>query len=227
MTPKIIEYSSRVALAAGLADLLARRLADLVGTRGTARIAVPGGTTPAAMLTLLGQADLDWSHVTVTLTDERWVPSSSPRSNQRLLAETLFAGGAAAATFVPLYSGAAEPTGALAAVAEGVEQTALPLDIAVLGMGVDMHTASLFPGAVGLAAALAPDAPAVVAIKAAGAEEPRVTLTARVLKAAGERHIMIAGADKRAALARALAMEETSDAPIRAVLSGATVHYSL
>ncbi len=225
MTPKIIEYASRSALADGLSDLLTARLAMLIEARGEARIAVPGGTTPAAMLSRLGAADLEWSKVTVTLTDERWVPSSSPRSNQRLLADTLFAGAAAAATFVPLYSGAAQPTGALAAVAEGLEQTALPLDIAVLGMGADMHTASLFPGAVGLAEALAPDAPAVVTIKAAGAQEPRVTLTARVLNAAGERHIMIAGADKRAALTRALATQETRDAPIRAVLDGATVHW--
>lgn len=226
MSPKVVEYPSRDALAKSLAELLAERLRALITLNGQARIAVPGGTTPGTMLTHLGEAVLPWDCVTVTLTDERWVPTSSPRSNQRLLSETLFRGAAAAATFVPLYGGTAETFGSLDSVAQGVAQTTLPLDIAVLGMGADMHTASLFPGAVGLEAALAPDAPAVVVIKAAGAEEPRVTLSAQVLRNAGERHILIAGSDKRAALERALAVDDTREAPVRAVLDDATVHYA-
>ena len=92
-------------------------------------------------------------------------------------------------------------------------------------MGTDMHTASLFPGADRLAEALAPDAPALMALRAPGAGEPRVTLTARVLADAMACHILITGADKRAALDRAqgLAPEE---APVRAVLANATVHWA-
>ncbi|MDJ0930861.1 6-phosphogluconolactonase [Breoghania sp.] len=79
------------------------------------------------------------------------------------------------ATFALLYGGTAEPDGSLPAVAAGLEQTALPLDIAVLGMGADMHTASLFPGAVGLSDALDENAPALVAVRTADQPEPRVT----------------------------------------------------
>ncbi|MEC9432596.1 MAG: 6-phosphogluconolactonase [Pseudomonadota bacterium] len=225
LTPEIETYPTREALMEGLADRLAARLRALTAA-GRARIAVPGGTTPAPMLTRLGAAALPWERVAVTLTDERWVPPSSDRSNQKLLAGTLFAGAAAAAEFVPLYGGAGEPDDALGPVAASLSSLCLPLDIAVLGMGEDMHTASLFPGAVGLAAALAPDAPPVAVIRAAGAGEPRVTLTAPVLAGAGERHVLIAGAGKRAALDRALATAETADAPIRAVLAGAVVHYA-
>lgn len=218
-------YTSRDALSEAISGLVADRLRALISTQGTARLAVPGGTTPGPMLTRLGQAELPWEDVRVTLTDERWVPASSERSNQRLLSETLFAGHGAEAIFAPLYSGAPEPALGIQAISDGLEQTVLPLDIAVLGMGGDMHTASLFPGAVGLAEALAPDAPAALVISAPGATEPRITLSARVLNAA-ERHILITGADKRAALDRAIAINDPLMAPVCAVLQHATIHYA-
>lgn len=218
-------YSSRAALADEVADLLAGRLRLLIDQKDSARIAVPGGTTPGPMLTRLGQRDVPWEDVRVTLTDERWVPVTSERSNQRLLSETLFTGHAAEAIFAPLYNGAPEPALGIDAVAEGLEQTVLPLDIAVLGMGGDMHTASLFPGALGLEAALAPDAPAALVITAPGADEPRITLSARVLNAA-ERHILITGPDKRAALDRAVERDDPMTAPVCVVLDNATIHYA-
>jgi 6-phosphogluconolactonase len=226
--PEVVDYPDRHALARGLADLLVEQIGRVVAERGVARIAVPGGTTPGPMLGRLGSSPLPWSQVVVTLTDERWVPTSSPRSNQRLVGETLFAGHARAAAFVPLYRETEQPRQSLGAIVEELEHRALPLDIAVLGMGADMHTASLFPGAVGLDAALAPDAPAAVLIAAPdvtpGAEEPRITLSARALNAAGTRHVMIAGAEKRKALERALEADDPLVAPVLSVLAGATVH---
>ncbi|SMF29570.1 6-phosphogluconolactonase [Tistlia consotensis] len=224
--PEILVYPTREALAAGLAGRLADRLRQRVEQTGRARIAVPGGTTPGPMLSRLGAAGLPWQAVTVTLTDERRVPTSDPRSNRRLLGETLLAGRAAAATFVPLYDGGAEPGESLAATAAALERLALPLDLAVLGLGTDLHTASLFPGAPGLEAALAPDAPAAVATVQPGSGEPRITLPARVLAAAGERHILIAGADKRAALERAVSIGDPRAAPVCALLDGALVHFA-
>ena len=222
----LIEYRNRDTLALQLAEQVAGALSDRIAEQGRARLAVPGGTTPGPMLTRLGRTTLDWERVVITLTDERWVPVSSPRSNQRLLSETLFAGAAAAARFVPLYAATQDPADGLDSVIAGLGNDALPLDIAVLGMGADMHTASLFPGALGLDAALAPDAPPAVAITAPGAEEPRVTLSARVLAEAGARHILITGAEKRAALERAQSLSDPQEAPVLAVLSGATVHFA-
>lgn len=218
-------YASRDGLAREVAFLLADRLRDRLEQNGRARLAVPGGTTPGPMLRALGRCELDWAKVVVTLTDERWVPATSERSNERLLRESLFVGSAAAATFVPLYSGDPEPARGIENVCDRLRRLALPLDIAVLGMGADMHTASLFPGAAGLERALSAQAPPAVSIVAPGADEPRITLSAPVL-ARAERHILITGAQKRAALDRAHALSDPVRAPVRAVLDGAVVHYA-
>jgi 6-phosphogluconolactonase len=107
---------------------------------------------------------------------------------------------------------------------------ALPIDVAVLGMGTDMHTASLFPGAPELADALAEDAPEILEVHPPGQPEARLTLTARVLRAASVIHILITGADKLAALEQALADGPVAEAPVRAVLTApapVTVHYAV
>ena len=163
---RIVEAADRDALAHLLAGEVAAVLEGAIRGRGRAALAVPGGTTPAAFLTALGGHALDWGAVAVTLTDERCVRADHPRSNRRLLEETLFAGPARAAQFVAL-----DDAQALSAL--------LPLDACVLGMGEDWHIASLFPGADRLDEALSVDCgAAALRLRAPGAPEARITLTA-------------------------------------------------
>ncbi len=216
-------YPTRAALMQGLAGVIADELRDALA-RGRATLSVPGGTTPGPVFDLLAATELDWSRVAVLLNDERWVDEDSPRSNTRLLRERLLVGQAATARLVPLYAPLCAPEEAMEFLGQAIASH-LPIDVLLLGMGGDMHTASLFPGADRLAEALAPDAPVLMALRAAAAGEPRITLTARVLQAARHIHILITGADKRAALDLALTLAPV-EAPVRAVLDQATVHWA-
>ncbi len=218
------EYPDRDLLFLALANALAGELADTLRREDRASLSVPGGTTPGPVFDILSGVDLDWARVAVVLNDERWVAEDSPRSNTRLLRERLLTGRAAAARFLPLYAPTQTPEEALPALSEAIAPH-LPLSVLLLGMGEDMHTASLFPGADRLAEALAPDAPVLMALRAEAAGEPRVTLTAPVLSGAIRTHVLITGAEKRAALERAAGLP-VAQAPIRLVLDRATVHWA-
>ena len=216
-------YPSRDALMQGVAGVIAGELRQALRKR-RATLSVPGGTTPGPVFDLLAQTDLDWTRVAVLLNDERWVGEDSPRSNTRLLHERLLVGPAAKARLLPLYAPLFEPEEVMETLGQGIAPH-LPISVLLLGMGGDMHTASLFPGADRLAEALAPDAPVLMALRADAAGEPRITLTARVLAAAQHIHVLITGADKRAALERALQLTPL-EAPIQVVLDKATVHWA-
>lgn len=216
-------YPSRAALMAGLVASIADELRAAL-SRGAATLSVPGGTTPGPVFDALSHEDLDWARVAVLLNDERWVDETSPRSNTRLLKERLLVNRAARARLVPLYAPTATPEEALDRLAQGILPH-LPISVLLLGMGADMHTASLFPGADKLAQALAPNAPVLMALRAEAAGEPRITLSAPVLKQASHIHILITGPDKRAALMRATGLPP-SEAPVQVVLERATVHWA-
>lgn len=221
---KFSEYPDREMMMLGLANVLAGELADFTRRDGHASFCVPGGTTPGPIFDILSGVDLEWDKISIFLNDERWVPESNPRSNTALLRQRLLRGRAAAATLVPLYADTALPEDSLDTLSEGITPH-LPISVLLLGMGTDMHTASLFPGADRLADALANDAPILVPLRADAAGEPRMTLSAHVLKDAMLCHILITGPEKRAALERAQTLTEF-EAPVKAVLANATVHWA-
>lgn len=217
-------YPDREMLAMDLANKLAGDLRTILAHEERVVFAVPGGTSPGPVFDVLCAADLDWSRVDVMLTDERWVPEDSARSNTRLIRERFLVDRAAAARLLPLYVSAHEPEEVLAELESQIADE-LPLAVVLLGMGTDMHTASIFPGADRLDTALAADAPILVPMRAPGAPEPRITLSARVLNAAMRKHVLIFGQDKRDALDAARG-KLPEDAPINAVIDGATVHWA-
>ena len=219
------EYPDRELLFLGLANTIAGQLADYLRRDGRATLSVPGGSTPAPVFDILSGVDLDWSRVAVVLNDERWVPEDHPRSNTRLLRRHLLRGPAAAARLIPLYDPAfATPEDALDTLTEGLLPD-LPISVLLLGMGTDMHTASLFPGADRLSEAVSSGAAPLLPMRSEAAGEPRITLTAPVLKAAINIHILITGADKRAAIERAASLPP-DQAPIGIVLGQAEVHWA-
>ncbi len=216
MRPARRDFRDKDQLAAALADAVAANLKAGAAARGAASLAVSGGSTPGRFFKALSErTDVPWDKVTITLVDERWVDESSDRSNGRLVKANLLTGRAAAAHFVPLYQGGSEPDAYAAGLAQ--RQVPQPFDAVILGMGNDGHTASFFPGGDTLAEALTGEGP-VVAIRAPGAGEPRVTLTLGVLLAARALYLHIEGEEKVETLQRAEGEGPVEDMPVRAVL---------
>ena len=213
------EFADDDGAARALADWTAERLRAAIKARSAALLVVSGGKTPARYFEELSKMTLDWTRVAITLADERRVADDSPRSNARLVREALLRNQAAAAQFSPLADLRLDADQELAAASARIANLPLPADVVVLGMGDDGHTASWFPGARGLAEAMDSAARQLVSpIVAAGAGEPRLTLTGRVILRARAIALLIEGEDKLSTLAAALAPGPEADMPIRAVL---------
>lgn len=231
MTPDFTThaFTHRQAQAEALAEHIAARLRDALEQRGTATLAVSGGSTPKDCFARLAREALDWSRVRITLVDERWVPDSDERSNARLVKTTLLQHAAAAASFVPLYTGDATPEAGLATAEARIEALPRPFDVVMLGMGEDGHTASFFPGGDHLAEALDPHGQRhVLPMRAAGAGEPRITLTLPTLLDTRSLYLLITGETKRDLLADARQGQGAArDYPIRAVLTQQRVPVSV
>jgi len=220
----LIEYADQDMLALDLANRLAGNLRTALNGEDRVLLVVPGGTTPGPVFDILCAADLDWGRVDVLLSDERWRPEVHVRSNTKLIRERLLVERASAARFLPLYARAENPDDVLADLEANIVDR-LPISVLLLGMGTDMHTASLFPKGDNLNAAMDHDAPVLIAMQVPGEPEARVTLSARVLNGALSKHIVITGAAKRAALERARGMTPV-DAPVAAVMDNADIHWA-
>jgi 6-phosphogluconolactonase len=213
-------FDDRDGMAAALARAVANDLRDALRQRGTASLAVPGGTTPRAFLRALGQEELDWPRVRVTLTDERWVPTDHLDSNERLVREEMLAGGARGVQWIGLYTGDAGPRAAVPACERKIAPL-LPFDVMVLGMGEDGHVASLFPGQPELAGGLDPAGERTCGVAhAPGTGAARLSLLAPALLSARRSYLLIAGGRKLAVYRRALDDAQPLELPVAAVLHG-------
>jgi len=194
-----------------LAQDIAQRLRAAIQARGFAVLSVSGGKSPIALFEALRELPIDWSHVRITLVDERCVPCSHPDSNALLVQTHLLQGRARNAQWVPMVKDAIEPLPSPMALAEAANitlQEAGTTDVLVLGMGADGHTASLFPDASNLNEAM--DLQNTRACMAVELPHPPVNapyqrLTQTLARLLGARHIVLPlqGADKLDTLCQA------------------------
>ena len=181
-------FSNRAEASDAAAQFIAANVRSILTNAPEGLVAVPGGSTPHACLTLLGQQDLPWQNIAVTLTDERDVPRDHPDSNFGLLLETVFAGQALTERFVPLNEDAVSST------------QHLPL-VTLLGMGEDGHFASIFPDVTELEPLLDVGAERLLASVITGSSpHPRFTLTMARLARAEAAGLLIFGDTKRSVL---------------------------
>lgn len=215
-------FATRTELMEAATQAIAVALRTGIAARGEACAALSGGTTPAPAYERLARLELDWSKVTLALADERLAPVDQDASNEGMLRRTLGPALARGARIAPLFSDAA--TVAEAAARADALYARLRFDIVLLGMGLDGHTASWFPGAAGLVGALDLTNPrSVVALDAPQAygARLRLSLTRSALARADAIVVLIAGEDKRERFEAAL-RKPIELAPIAALFDGVT-----
>ena len=219
-----LEYNDREELVSSVTKMLASDLIASIKDRKNIMFSVPGGSTPGPIFDKLCEFDLDWRRVSIILNDERWVPESNERSNTKLLRERLLIKKATLATYISMYSDTITPELGIPKLKKRIDPN-LPISVLLFGMGADMHTASLFPGGDKLEEALSNNAPTLLPMRAAGAMEARMTLTAQVLNSSRFKHLVIFGEEKRKAFEKAIDLPN-SIAPVSAILPGASVHWA-
>jgi 6-phosphogluconolactonase len=186
-------------LARPAAEWLEAEILASIRARGRCALALAGGRTPEPVYRELAQAaDVDWSRVSVFFGDERAVPPDDAESNYRMVRAALLSRVPIPAARVHRME--AERADRDLAAREYERLLPAALDILVLGVGPDGHTASLFPGSAAL------DARRRLVVPVIGTKPPaeRLTITPPVIEAAQRVAVLVTGADKAAVVARAL-----------------------
>ncbi|NMP15287.1 6-phosphogluconolactonase [Thalassotalea sp. Y01] len=211
-------YNSRSELDQSFADRVAEQLADGIAKNGKASIAFSGGSTPKGFFAALSNKDIAWDKVTVTLADDRWVDTEHKDSNDKLLRENLLQNKAQAATLFSLVE-QGDFSEAVLDKKNAELVNVLPLDVVVLGMGEDGHTASIFPCSAQVEQGLATDvAPALMKTEPTTAPYQRITFNFPALINAKHLYLHVVGESKQTVLDQALSSQNALEMPIRAFL---------
>ena len=221
MKPNItlIEFQNRSALNTALVSKVSKLLMSAIKEIGRASLVVSGGTTPVTFFYLLSQEDINWSKVVVTLSDERWVEADHSDSNEKLVRENLLINKAKSAKFIPLKNAARDAVLGEARAESDIERIG-PFTLVILGMGVDGHTASLFPRAETLSLGLDMNSGrTAIAVTPPAAPHQRMSLTLPCLLNSQQIILHISGAGKQDVLQVAQAGDDITELPIRAILN--------
>jgi 6-phosphogluconolactonase len=226
-------YPDAAALAEAMAGLLEDSIRSGISQRGQAILALAGGRTPFPVYRRLAEAKLDWRHVPLLATDERWVDHDHLASNTREIRAAFAV--ATGVRVLPLTPVAPGPNASARHARTMLAAFSGPFDTVLLGIGTDGHFASLFPGAAELQNGLDPANPEdalVVHPEPLPPEAPYPRITLSVSRLLRTRRLMLAatGAAKHVILDRAKARSEPAALPISALLHDASaqveIHWS-
>jgi 6-phosphogluconolactonase len=213
-------FADPEALATAVADAFVELTTKTAAAAGAFTVALAGGSTPRRLYERLASAPwvdrVPWHRVEVFFGDERAVPAEHPESNYGMAKRALLDRVPSAAHRMEAEKDAADAYARILDERIARRRDGVPvLDLVLLGMGEDGHTASLFPGT----AALRERARWVVMNDVPQLATRRMTLTYPVLNAADRVFVLIAGAAKRALVAECLAAAgDPGAAPVRPVL---------
>jgi 6-phosphogluconolactonase len=190
-------YEDAEAVAQAAAEYVFEKINACVSTKGQCHVVLPGGTTPARCLQLLAEKPLPWKDIHWYPGDERCYPLGHAERNDTMIEEKLFSKQPVAeSNFYPIAAELGPEQGAKNYSA--ILDAAAGMDIVILGMGEDGHTASLFPGNI----ALQNKSSAVPVYDSPKPPDERVSIGLNTLKNSAECIVIATGAGKRDALQR-------------------------
>ena len=215
------EYDDAEEMAQAVAGDIGFVIESAIDARGAAVIALSGGKTPLPIYAALAQAKIDWKRVTIIPTDERIVPLGDKLSNVTAIAKTFLP---LKARVMPIVSEAAKDYKAAGRSADALMQDIhFPLDLVLLGVGEDGHTASIFPGVDFDEAIAGPNERRALGVMPdplpPEAPVARVTLSRAAIVSARALTLAVSGAKKRKIIEEAIKQGPSSPYPIGRVLA--------
>jgi 6-phosphogluconolactonase len=210
-------FNSPQELIESLAKRIVTNLADAIKQKGVATLALSGGSTPIKLFDYLSTTDLDWSSVKITLVDERWVETSSDLSNEKLVREHLLVNNASKATFLGLKSEFATAKESVDSLNATLQEFSPTLDVVVLGMGLDGHTASFFSTSPEFQVALTTEK-MVCATTAPTEPKERITLSRDYLLSTKNLLLHIEGEKKRELFLKTFRSNNEQEIPLIALM---------
>ncbi|MBP1595620.1 MAG: 6-phosphogluconolactonase [Acidobacteria bacterium] len=214
--PGIYQFPHAGAVVEALLDYLVAIIQQVIARQGCCRWALAGGDTPRRLYHRLSRPDtarwLDWNRIHLFWGDERCVPSSHPQSNYRMVRESLLDHVSIPAGNIFPIDGQLDSERAAAAYAEVLGGE--PLDLLLLGMGEDGHTASLYATTPRLREELR----LVIATKSPMPPTDRISLTLRTINAARQVVFLVVGEHKANRLAQVMEQHGRQEATLPAAM---------
>lgn len=206
------------------AQRIARLLSEGIEKNGRASLVVSGGRTPVPLFHILSEQAINWGQVDISLADERWVETTDDASNEKMVRAHLLQNKAAEANFVGLKNDSTDAEQAVENCNANFSQLRTPVDVLILGMGEDGHTASLFPCSTELSMGLNTDNESnFIAVQPTTAPNQRMSMTLKALLNSQATFLHLTGQGKKAVLEEALAGIDVMAMPIRAILQQSDV----
>lgn len=211
------EFDSKEKLVDALSKKIINDLAHAIESKGYATLVLSGGSTPKNLLSALSNIAFSWEKVRVALVDERWVDPTNSSSNQKLVKDYLLQNHATKARFIPLKNSAIRAKDAVVSLEVALHGLSHELDVVVLGMGEDAHTASFFPHSSELEFALSTHD---LCCASTAVQEPkeRITLSRSFLLGAKNLILHIEGKVKKTVFLKAVKSDDVVNMPIVAMM---------
>lgn len=212
------QFENSQAMTSFLAKDIVSKLTAAINDKGQAVLLVSGGRSPIALFEQLSNSDIAWENVIISLVDDRWVDATHSDSNENLVKQYLLVNKAAKARFIGLV---APGESAFTHIDQSIKAIAdiKEIDVMILGMGEDGHTASIFPCSEQVSQAMSKDNhQRLIATQPTTAPYERVSFTLNEILAAKQVYLPLSGSNKIRVFEQAQQLDDLAKMPISAVI---------